>query len=82
MLASARGRYRLRLSARVDDKHRPLHYSINAPRAQPLPRRRTGQRAAHRDAAACAKLSAFLDESEAEEQRRKAAVTWRELGGQ
>ena len=33
-------------------------------------------------AAACAKLSAFLDESEAEEQRRKAAVTWRELGGQ
>lgn len=33
-------------------------------------------------AAACAKLSAFLDESEAEEQRRKAAVTWRVLGGQ
>ena len=33
-------------------------------------------------AAAYAKLTAFLDESEAEEQRRKAAITWREFGGQ
>jgi len=30
----------LRQSSRVDDGHRPLHYSINAPRAQPLPRRK------------------------------------------
>ena len=31
------------LSSRVDDEHRPLHYSINAPRAQPLPRHRASR---------------------------------------
>jgi len=38
-----RGRVRLRQSSRVYDEHRPPHYSINAPRAQPLPRRRASR---------------------------------------